>query len=107
MEQARMRRRGTAVLLDFWLPQTPEGRRQVEPGRTLRSGPRTDAGTHRGAHAVEFSKTAAPLLWRGLLRVRLPGRPRGLPSGQQMIARPPGVSNPREAPPVTAAARDC
>src|SRR5688500_17594899 len=35
--KARMRRRGTAVLLEFWLPAAPRGHRQVEPGRTLRS----------------------------------------------------------------------
>jgi hypothetical protein len=37
-----------------------------------------------GAHAVEFSKTAAPLLWRGFLHEDALGT---LPSGQWIVAR--------------------
>ena len=72
-----MRRRGTAVLLEFWLPLNPEGltgRSNLDAHFDSTVPARMRAPT-RGAHAVEFSKTAAPLLWRGFLRVRLPGRP--------------------------------
>src|SRR5829696_30824 len=72
------------------------------------SGPRTDAGAHRGAHAVEFSKTAAPLLQEGTPPYEAPGPAQmGPPSGQQSLAHPPGVSNPRGRASVSAAARNC
>jgi hypothetical protein len=110
MEQARMRRRGTAVLLDFWLPAAPRG---SPAGRTW-THTSMSASPHVCGHAIEvrmllsFQRPPRLCFRRGLLRMRLPGRPlRGPPSGQQSLAHPPGVSNPRKGAPSSAAARNC
>ena len=50
--KARMRRRGTAVLLEFWLPLNPEG-----------IGGRSNLGDHMVACTAEFSKTVRPQGW--------------------------------------------
>src|SRR5215212_1325959 len=97
MEQARMRRRGTAVLLDFWLPLTPRGRRQVEPGRTLRClAPARMRAPIEVRMLLSFQRPPRLLLPEGTPPLEAPGPARkGPPSGQQSLAHPPGVSNPR------------
>ena len=57
-----MRRRGAAVLLEFWLPLNPEGPigRSNLDAHFGSTAPARMRAPNRGAHAVEFSKTAAP-----------------------------------------------